>query len=77
MKAVTDFAVSIGCLDTQLNRKMLDNPIVCKDAEYFSVWCLLLLLATHKEIDKIFKGKKIKLKPRTINYWKKIYIKRI
>ena len=42
----------------KLNRKVLNNPIVTKDSEYFSVWCLLLLLATHKDIEKIFDGKK-------------------
>lgn len=47
----------------KLNRKMLDNPIVMKDSDYCSVWCLLLLLATHTEIPKVFKGKKITLQP--------------
>lgn len=45
----------------KLNRKILNNPIVTKDADYFSVWCLLLLLATHQEVQKVFKGKKITL----------------
>ena len=44
-------------------RKELDNPVVCKDSEYYAVWNYLLLNATHKEIDAIFKGKKIRLKP--------------
>ena len=47
----------------KLHRKILDNPIVCKDSDYFSVWIYLLLNATHKEIPAIFKGKKITLKP--------------
>ena len=42
---------------------MLDNPVVCKDSEYFAVWCYLLLNATHKEQPVLFKGKKIILKP--------------
>lgn len=46
----------------KLNRKILNNPIVCKDSDYFSVWCLLLLLATHTPINKVFKGKKIILR---------------
>ena len=46
-----------------LYRKILENPIVCKDAEYFSVWVYLLLEATHKEYPALFKGKKIILKP--------------
>jgi len=45
-----------------LHRKTLDNPIVMKDPDYFSVWVYLLLNATHKEYDVIFKGKRIKLK---------------
>jgi hypothetical protein len=61
----------------KLHRKILDNPIVCKDAEYFAVWIYLLLNATHKEIDMIFKGKRTTLKPRSINYRKKINSKTI
>lgn len=44
-------------------RSMLDNPVVCKDSEYFAVWCYLLLNATHKEQPVLFKGEKIILKP--------------
>ena len=44
-------------------RKILDNPIVMKDADHFAVWCWLILEATHAEIDKVFKGKRITLKP--------------
>ncbi len=43
-------------------RSMLDNPVVCKDSEYFAVWCYLLLNATHKEKQVLFAGKKITLK---------------
>ena len=43
----------------KLYRQTLENPIVCKDAEHFAVWCYLLLNATHSEIEKVFKGKKI------------------
>lgn len=46
----------------KLHRKMLDNPIVCKDSETFSIWIYLLLNATHQEIPAIFKGQKIMLK---------------
>lgn len=44
-------------------RNILDNPVVCKDSEYFAVWCYLLLNATHKERAVLFKGEKIILKP--------------
>lgn len=46
----------------KIHRKILDNPIVCKDSDYLSVWIYLLLNATHKDIPAVFKGKKIILK---------------
>ena len=45
----------------KMHRKILDNPIICKDSDYLSVWIYLLLNATHKEIPAIFKGQKITL----------------
>lgn len=45
-----------------LHRKLLDNPIICKDSDYLSVWIFLLLSATHKEYDSILEGKRITLK---------------
>jgi hypothetical protein len=45
-----------------LHRKTLENPIVCKDSDYFTVWVYLLLSATHSEYDVIFKGIKRILK---------------
>ena len=50
-------------------RKMLNDPILCKDTEYWTIWCYLLLSATHKEIRAYFKGEEIILKPRTTYYW--------
>lgn len=47
----------------KLHRKMLDNPIVMKDADHLAVWVYLLLHATHKEYPAIFRGKKIVLQP--------------
>lgn len=46
-----------------LYRKILENPIICKDSDYFAVWCYLLLSATHKKTSVLFKGKKIVLLP--------------
>ena len=43
-------------------RKILGNPNCCKDAEFFAVWIYLLLNASHKEQEMIFKNKKIVLK---------------
>ena len=44
-------------------RSMLEHPVICKDSEYFAVWCYLLLNATHKEQQVLFKGERIILKP--------------
>ena len=45
-----------------LHRKLLDNPIVCKDSDYLAVWVYLLLNATHKNYDVLFNGKRCTLK---------------
>lgn len=47
----------------KLHRKLLDNPIVCKDADHLAIWTYLLLNATHKEKQAIFQGLKITLQP--------------
>jgi len=47
----------------KLHRKMQDNPIIMKDADYLAVWVYLLLNATHTEYPALFKGKKIMLQP--------------
>lgn len=47
----------------KLHRKILSNPIVCKDGDYLAVWVYLLLNATHKNHDVLFKGQRITLKP--------------
>ena len=44
-------------------REMLDNPVVCKDAEHFAIWSYLLLKANRKEKDVTFAGERITLKP--------------
>lgn len=46
----------------KLHRKLLDNPIVCKDSDHLAVWIYLLLNATHKEIKANFEGRFILLK---------------
>lgn len=45
----------------KLHRKLLDNPVVCKDADHLAVWIYLLLNATHKEIKASFDGRIILL----------------
>lgn len=47
----------------KLYRKLLDNPIVCKDVETLGIWIYLLLNATHKKVDVLFNSKKITLEP--------------
>jgi DNA-binding phage protein len=47
----------------KVHRKILDNPVVFKDADHFAVWMYLLLEATRKEYPVIFGGEKIMLKP--------------
>jgi len=47
----------------KLHRKILDNPIIMKDADHLAVWMYLLLNATHAEYPALFRGKKIMLQP--------------
>lgn len=47
----------------KLHRKLIDNPVVMKDADHLAVWVYLLLNATHTDYPALFKGKKIILKP--------------
>ena len=46
----------------KLYRKMLDNPIICKDSDHLAIWVYLLLNATHDNIDMLFNGRRITLK---------------
>ena len=57
----TDAMIEQGWI--KLHRKMLDNPVVWKDSDHLSVWIYLLLNATHKDMDVLFKSKRITLKP--------------
>lgn len=47
----------------KLHRKILKNPVVCKDSDYMAVWMYLLLNATSKSMDIDFGGKVITLNP--------------
>jgi hypothetical protein len=46
-----------------MHRKLLDNPIVCKDSDHLAVWTYILLNASHKEYPAVFGKEKIMLKP--------------
>lgn len=61
----------------KLHRKILDNPIVCKDADYLAVWIYLLLNATHCEYTTLFKGKKIILKAGQLITGRKILAEKL
>ena len=47
----------------KLHRKMLDNPIVLKDADHLAIWVYLLLNATHEDYKTLFGGKAFMLHP--------------
>lgn len=47
----------------KIHRKILENPIVCKDAEHIAIWIYLLSNATYTDFTAVFKGKKITLHP--------------
>lgn len=46
-----------------VHRKILDNPIVFKDADHIAVWLYLMLNATHKNYQALFGGRSITLLP--------------
>jgi len=47
----------------KLHRKMLENPIICKDGDTIAIWIYLLMNATYKPYDVLFKGKRTTLQP--------------
>jgi hypothetical protein len=47
----------------KLYRQILNNPVVCKDADHFAIWVYLLLNATHDHIDMLFNNQRITLNP--------------
>ena len=61
----------------KLYRKILENPVVCKDAEYFAIWIYLLLSATHKPYETLFNGTKIILKSGQLITGRKVISKKL
>ena len=59
----------------KLYRKTKDNPIIMKDGDHLSIWIYLLLNATHKELDVIFKKERITLKPGQLITGRKVISK--
>ena len=47
----------------KMYRKIEDNPVVCKDNDYYRVWHHLLYNATHQERVVIFNNKKMTIYP--------------
>ncbi len=47
----------------KIHRKLLNNPVVCKDSDHIAVWFFLLLNAAHSEQTAMFGGEKITLLP--------------
>lgn len=47
----------------KLHRKVLENPIACKDSDHIAVWNYLLLNATYKSYSTLLDGKSIVLLP--------------
>lgn len=56
----------------KIHRKVLDNPVVCKDADHFAVWIYLLLEASHDQYDKLFGGNRITINPGQLITGRKI-----
>ena len=55
-----------------LHRKLLRNPIVCKDADYLAVWTWLLLNVVWDSAEVMFGGKKITLKAGQITTGRRV-----
>lgn len=61
----------------KIHRKMLDNPVVCKDADHLAIWVWLLLKATWSEADVTFHGERITLKPGQLTTGRKVIAKEL
>ena len=59
----------------KLHRKVLDNPVVCRDSDHLAIWIYLLLNATHEDYETWFGGKKITLHPGQLVTGRKIIAK--
>ena len=55
-----------------LHRKLLDNPIVCKDADHLAIWIWLLLHAVWDSYDVEFHGKRLTLQPGQLTTGRKV-----
>lgn len=47
----------------KIHRKILDNRVVCKDADHMAVWMYLLLNASHNAHSQLYGGKTVELRP--------------
>lgn len=55
-----------------LHRKLLENPIVCKDADHLAIWIWLLLHAVWDSYDVTFHGKRLTLQPGQLTTGRKV-----
>lgn len=55
-----------------LHRKLLDNPIVCKDADHLAIWIWLLLHAVWDSYDVTFHGERLTLQPGQLTTGRKV-----
>ena len=61
----------------KLYRKLLDNPVICKNGDYLAVWIYLLLNATHEQYEVLFDNKRIILKAGQLITGRKIIATRL
>ena len=55
----------------KLHPKMLENPVVMKDADHCAVWIYLLLNAVWKSVDVMFGGERLTLAPGQLTIGRK------
>ena len=58
----------------KLPRMLLDDPILTKDADHLAIYVYLLLVATHKERDTLFEGKRKTLNSRKLHFKEGLYL---
>nr|AKH47475.1 regulatory protein [uncultured marine virus] len=56
----------------KLHRQILDNPVITKDSDHFTLWIYLLLKATHRPREILFDKQRIKLSPGQFQTGRKV-----
>ena len=60
----------------KFQREILNNPIICKDAEHFTIWGYLMLNATHKGYNAVLGYNHIELQPGQLITGRKVIAKK-